>query len=147
MSRMPSRIGALSRLASGQRKVKEPTMPLVSITSKTQLRATSSETQQPLPDEISINVKTEEVGKGVNGILGFHLKPLDNLEIAAQWQLNTNMKLERTFELEGDLDEEVISIPRRQLMLILIESMQRSRDAFFLKMRIEKISQESSRWA
>ena len=64
------------------------------------------ETQQPLPDEISINVKTEEVGKGVNGILGFHLKPLDNLEIAAQWQLNTNMKLQRTFELEGDLDEE-----------------------------------------
>ena len=36
----------------------------------------------------------------------FHLKPLHNLEIAAQWQLNTNMKLERTFELEGDLDEE-----------------------------------------
>ena len=65
-----------------------------------------AETQEPLPDEISINVKTEEVGKGVNGILGLHLKPLDNLEIAAQWQLNTKMKLERTFELESDLNED-----------------------------------------
>ena len=73
-------------VGSGQRKVKEPTMLSVSTTSKTQWWAILSETQEPLPDEISINVKTEEVGKGVNGILGLHLKPLDNLEIAAQWQ-------------------------------------------------------------
>jgi len=63
------------------------------------------ETQEPLPDEISINVKTEEEGKGINGILGLHLKPMENLEIAAQWQLNTKMKLERSFALESDLDE------------------------------------------
>ena len=62
------------------------------------------ELEQPLPDEISINVKTEEEGKGINGILGVHLKPLDNLEIAAQWQLNTKMNIERTFLLESDLN-------------------------------------------
>ena len=60
---------------------------------------------ESLPDEISINVKTEEKAKGVNGIVGLHLKPLDNLEIAAQWQLNTRMRVERSFPLEADLDE------------------------------------------
>ena len=60
---------------------------------------------EPLPDEISIAVKTEEEGKGLNGILGLHLKPMDNLEIAAQWQLNTKMRLERAFPLEADLDD------------------------------------------
>ena len=42
-----------------------------------------------VPDQISVNVKTKEEGKGLNGILGLHLKPTDNLDISAQWQSNT----------------------------------------------------------
>lgn len=59
-----------------------------------------------VPDEISVNVKTKEEGKGLNGILGLHLRPTDHLEISAQWQSNTKMKLKRSFLLQDQLNED-----------------------------------------